>query len=74
MIFGHLESPAQTLSGLALRTRTGASVLAVERAGVTTANPPAVYALAAGDRLLTFGGNAEIARVRVLLADAQGLR
>jgi CPA2 family monovalent cation:H+ antiporter-2 len=61
--------PAQTLSGLALRTRTGASVLAVERAGVTMPNPPAGHGLAAGDRLLVFGGNAEIARVRALLAE-----
>jgi CPA2 family monovalent cation:H+ antiporter-2 len=65
---------AQTLGGLALRTRTGASVLAVERAGITLPNPPAGHALAAGDRLLVFGGNAEIARVRALLAADPGLR
>jgi len=66
--------PGQTLGGLALRTRTGASVLALERIGVTTPNPPAAQGLAGGDRLLVFGGNAEIARVRALLAGEPGLR
>jgi CPA2 family monovalent cation:H+ antiporter-2 len=64
----------RTLGGLALRTRTGASVLAVERAGVTTANPAAAHPLAGGDRLLVFGGNAEMARVRDLLAAEQAVR
>jgi CPA2 family monovalent cation:H+ antiporter-2 len=60
----------QTLRQLALRSRTGASVLALERAGVTLPNPPADQALAAGDRLLVFGGNPELARLRELLAEA----
>jgi monovalent cation:H+ antiporter-2, CPA2 family len=62
--------PGQTLGQLALRTRTGASILAVERGGVTTPNPAAAFALRAGDRLLVFGGNPEIARVREVLAGA----
>jgi len=59
--------PGQTIAGLALRTRTGASILAIERAGVTTPNPAAGDAIEAGDRLLVFGGAGEIARVRDLL-------
>jgi len=62
--------PGHTLRQLALRSRTGASVLAVERAAVTLPNPAADQALAAGDRLLVFGGNPEIARLRELLAEA----
>jgi len=58
----------QSIASLALRGRTGASVLAVERGGITTPNPPASHSLEAGDRLLVFGGNPEIARVRALLA------
>jgi CPA2 family monovalent cation:H+ antiporter-2 len=62
----------QSIESLALRTRTGASVLALERGGVTTPNPAASHSLEAGDRLLVFGGNPEIARVRALLAGGSG--
>lgn len=61
-------APGQTIGSLALRTRTGASVLAVERGGVRTPNPAADHAIEPGDRLLVFGGAAEIGRVRELLA------
>jgi CPA2 family monovalent cation:H+ antiporter-2 len=57
----------QTIGSLALRTRTGASVLAVERSGVNTPNPGPELGLGAGDRLLVFGGSEAIARLRVLL-------
>jgi CPA2 family monovalent cation:H+ antiporter-2 len=60
-------APGQTLRQLALRSRSGASVLAVERAGVTLPNPAADHSLAAGDRLLVFGALPEIARLRELL-------
>jgi monovalent cation:H+ antiporter-2, CPA2 family len=59
--------PGRTLAGIALRTRTGASVLAIERGGRNTPNPPADHGLEAGDRLLLFGGAAELGRVRELL-------
>jgi CPA2 family monovalent cation:H+ antiporter-2 len=62
----------QSIGSLALRGRTGASVLAVERGGVTTPNPAASHSLEAGDRLLVFGGTPEIARVRELLAGEPG--
>jgi CPA2 family monovalent cation:H+ antiporter-2 len=62
--------PGQTLAGLELRARTGASVLAIERGGSTTPNPPPDHGLEAGDRLLVFGGAAELGRVRKLLGEA----
>ena len=62
----------QSIASLALRGRTGASVLAVERGGVTTPNPAPSHSIEAGDRLLVFGGNPEIARVRELLASGTG--
>jgi CPA2 family monovalent cation:H+ antiporter-2 len=64
----------RTLAGLGLRARTGASVLAVERAGRTTPNPPPDHGLEAGDRLLVFGGAAEFGRMRELLAAEGALR
>jgi CPA2 family monovalent cation:H+ antiporter-2 len=64
----------QTLSGLALRARTGASVLAIERAGRTTPNPAPHQSLEAGDRLLVFGGSTELGRMRELLAGDGALR
>jgi CPA2 family monovalent cation:H+ antiporter-2 len=67
-------APAQTLGQLALRSRTGASVLAVERRGVTTPNPHAAHQVEPGDRLLVFGAQPEIARVRALLAGEPSLR
>jgi CPA2 family monovalent cation:H+ antiporter-2 len=68
-----LEVPAgfaagQTLASLAVRARTGASVLAVERAGASAPNPPPGFVLEPGDRVLVFGGSPEIVRVRALLA------
>jgi CPA2 family monovalent cation:H+ antiporter-2 len=60
--------PERSIGELALRKRTGASVLAVERGGVNTPNPGPEFALRAGDRLLVFGGGDAIARLRGLLA------
>jgi CPA2 family monovalent cation:H+ antiporter-2 len=67
-------APSQTLASLALRKRTGASVLAVERGGVNTPNPHAEQTVEAGDRLLVFGRTPEIARVRELVAGDAALR
>ena len=55
-----------SLANLEIRTRTGASILAVERGGATSANPPPSFAIRAGDRLLVFGGSETVARVRDL--------
>lgn len=56
-----------TLGGLGVRRRTGASVVAVERAGASTASPGAGFELRAGDRLLAVGTSASIERLRELL-------
>jgi CPA2 family monovalent cation:H+ antiporter-2 len=56
-----------SLADLEFRRRTGASILAVDRGGRTTANPPPSYVIRAGDRLLVFGGGEMVAGVRDLL-------
>jgi CPA2 family monovalent cation:H+ antiporter-2 len=57
----------QSLQGLDIRARTGCSVLAVERAGISTANPPPAFILQTGDRLLVLGDAAGLASLRNLL-------
>ncbi len=68
-----VEVPAEGPSGrslaeLAIRERTGASVLAIRRAGETTSNPPASAILEPGDSLLVLGTAEQIASLRALLA------
>ena len=60
--------PERRLDELRFRSRTGASVLAVERGGVTAPNPSADATLRPGDRALLFGAPAALARARALLA------
>jgi CPA2 family monovalent cation:H+ antiporter-2 len=67
-----LEVPASfegeaSLADLEFRARTGSSILAVDRGGATSPNPPPSFAIRAGDRLLVFGGSEKLARVRDLL-------
>jgi CPA2 family monovalent cation:H+ antiporter-2 len=64
---------AQRIGALALRARTGANVLAVERGDLHTPNPGPEFTVQAGDRLLAFGGSDAIARLRALLAGADGV-
>jgi len=59
-----------SLEDLEFRARTGANVLAVDRGGETTANPPPSYPIRAGDRLLVFGGAEMVNRARDLLGIA----
>jgi len=59
-----------TLAELAVRERTGASVVAVQRGGSANVSPSADFAVRAGDRLLTVGGPAAIERLRRLLGAA----
>jgi CPA2 family monovalent cation:H+ antiporter-2 len=56
-----------SLADLEFRGRTGASILAVDRGGTTTPNPPPSFAIRAGDRLLVFGGSESVSRTRELL-------
>jgi CPA2 family monovalent cation:H+ antiporter-2 len=56
-----------SLADLEFRTRTGANILAVDRGGAMSANPPPSFAIRAGDRLLVFGGPDKVARARDLL-------
>ena len=58
-----------TLAELAVREKTGASVVAVQRGGSANVTPTAGFAVRAGDRLLTVGGPAAIERLRRLLAN-----
>jgi CPA2 family monovalent cation:H+ antiporter-2 len=62
-IFG----PEATLASLEVRAKTGVNVLAVERRGETTPNPPASFRVCPGDRLLAFGSSEAVARLRELL-------
>ncbi len=56
-----------SLADLEFRSRTGASVLAVDRGGTTSSNPQPSFPIRAGDRLLVFGGTEKVARARDLL-------
>ncbi|MGH0032960.1 MAG: cation:proton antiporter [Myxococcota bacterium] len=59
-------SPA-SLADLDVRARTGATVLAVEHAGVVRSNPPADHGLQGGDRLLALGPPDAIERLEGLV-------
>jgi monovalent cation:H+ antiporter-2, CPA2 family len=63
------DSPAQgkTLAEIALRPRTGASVIAWTHAGVTQANPPENTRLTAGDIVVLIGSRAQIRQAMELL-------
>ena len=49
------SAEGQSLAELQLRQATGASVLAIQRAGQVHGNPPADYRLLAGDVLMVVG-------------------
>jgi CPA2 family monovalent cation:H+ antiporter-2 len=53
---------------LGIRSQTGASILAVRRAGVTTPNPPPDFAIRAGDSLLVLAPPTGLRELRELLA------
>jgi CPA2 family monovalent cation:H+ antiporter-2 len=63
------DSPAQgkTLAEIALGLRTGASVIAWTRAGVTQANPSEKTRLMAGDIVVLIGTRAQIRQAMDLL-------
>lgn len=63
--------PGRSLVDLDLRTATGVSVLAVDRAGTTTQNPPPDFTLQAGDRVLAYGNGQAVARACTILGVAR---
>jgi CPA2 family monovalent cation:H+ antiporter-2 len=52
---------------LQLRTETGASIVGIERAGVTTVNPEPDEELIAGDRVLLLGQPGQLEKARSFL-------
>ena len=65
------DSPAQgkTLAEIALRPRTGASVIAWTRAGVTQSNPSEKTRLMPGDIVVLLGSRAQIRQAMGLLVE-----
>ena len=61
-------APEASLVDLDVRRRTGASVVAIERAGVTSPSPDPALAVRPGDRLLALGAPDAIERLRQLVA------
>lgn len=57
------------LADTEIRERTGATVVAVQRATETTANPPPSYEFAAGDILVAIGTREEQAALRKLVEE-----
>ena len=55
---------------LALRTQTGASIVAIERAGVSIVNPGPDEELLAGDQVLLLGKHAQLEAARHYLVDS----
>lgn len=68
------DSPAQgkTLAELSIRPRTGVSVIAWTRSGVTQSNPSEKTRLIAGDILVLLGSRAQIRRAMGLLIEPEG--
>jgi CPA2 family monovalent cation:H+ antiporter-2 len=62
-------APGISLQDLDVRARTGASVLAVERGGVSNTNLTAAFHLSGGDRLLVLGDSQSLRKLKVLLED-----
>ena len=60
-----------TLRELAVREHTGATVVALDRAGDLQPNPPADLRLRSGDALLVYGTGEQLASVGRLLAQRQ---
>ncbi len=56
---------------LALRTKTGASIVGIERAGVTRVNPGPEEEILAGDQVLLFGQRSQLELARQFLSEVQ---
>ncbi|MFQ5990556.1 MAG: cation:proton antiporter [Candidatus Methylomirabilales bacterium] len=68
-----MDSPAvgKTLAEVAIRVRTGASVIAFTRNGVTESNPPQRFRLQEGDVVVLLGTREQIRRAIGLLVDTK---
>jgi monovalent cation:H+ antiporter-2, CPA2 family len=68
------DSPAagKTLAQLALRPKTGASIIAWTRSGVTTSNPSEKTKLLAGDIVVLLGSRDQIRRAMGLILASEG--
>jgi K+/H+ antiporter YhaU regulatory subunit KhtT len=62
-------APVRSIAVLAVRERSGASILAVRRGGDTHSNPPASFEVQGGDGLLVLGSGEQLAALRAILAD-----
>ena len=60
---------APTLASVGIRERTGANIVGVDRDGVMTANPPPVFQLEAGDRLLVIADVEQLRQLTELLSE-----
>jgi CPA2 family monovalent cation:H+ antiporter-2 len=61
-----------SIAELDVRARSGASIVAVERGGATTTNPPPGFGLRRGDRVLVLGKPEQVEQLRRLLAGEAG--
>ena len=62
-------APVRSIAVLAVRERSGASILAVRRGGDTHSNPPASFEVQGGDGLLVLGSGEQLAALRAILAN-----
>ena len=67
------DSPAhgRLIRELQLRTETGASIVGIDRAGVTTVNPGPDEELMAGDQVLLLGQPSQLEKARSFLSQTQ---
>jgi CPA2 family monovalent cation:H+ antiporter-2 len=67
------DSPAvgKTLAQLSLRPRTGASIIALTRGGLTESNPSEKVRLQPNDILVLLGSRDQIRRAVALLIDSE---
>jgi CPA2 family monovalent cation:H+ antiporter-2 len=61
------DASGQSLAQINWRARTGGSVLAIDRGGVTVPNPDPEMVIHEGDRVLVFGGSDAVARAKEIL-------
>jgi CPA2 family monovalent cation:H+ antiporter-2 len=62
-------APVRSIATLGVRKRTGASIVAVRRAGETLTNPDAAFEVRGGDSLLVLASGEQLAALRAILED-----